>query len=83
MLTTSLLGHMWLAVLVITATTSVWRAADACSTYKTETRIKLDKNGYTNLIVGIEEGVRESQQLIEDIKRVFTDASEFLFKITK
>jgi hypothetical protein len=56
---------------------------EACSSYKKESKIKLEKNGYTNIMIGIEEGVPENRLLIENIKSVFTEASEFLFNITK
>lgn len=59
------------------------KCIDSCNSFKKETRIKLEKNGYTNIVIGIEEGVPESRSLIERIKHTFTQASELLFTVTK
>ncbi len=68
--------------LIILVTINV-NYVQSCSNYKRESRITLEKNGYTNIVVGIEEGVPENKHLIDNIKTVFTEASEFLFNITK
>lgn len=62
---------------------TVFRATDACTNFKKDTKIRIRRNGYTNIIVGIEEGVEENVELIEKIKQTFTQASELLFKATK
>ena len=54
-----------------------------CTNLKKESKIVLEKNGYTNIVVGIEEGVRENHLLIEKIKESFTEASHLLFNITR
>jgi len=54
-----------------------------CTNLKRESKIKIEKNGYVDIVVGIEEGVREDLLLIERIKETFTEASQLLFNITK
>lgn len=56
---------------------------ESCSSFKKESKIRIRRNGYTNIMIGIEEGVEESRELIERIKETFKQASEFLFSITK
>ena len=57
--------------------------SEGCTSLKRESRIQLDKNGYTNIVIGIEDSVRENVQLIERIKETFTEASHLLFNMTK
>jgi hypothetical protein len=54
-----------------------------CSIYKKETKIELDKNGYKNILIAIDDDVKENLRLIENIKNTFTSASHFLFSVTK
>lgn len=54
-----------------------------CTNLKRESKIRIEKNGYVDIVVGIEEGVREDLLLIERIKETFTEASQLLFNITK
>jgi hypothetical protein len=57
--------------------------AQACSIYKKDTKIELDKNGYKNILIAIDDDVTENTELIERIKETFTSASHFLFSVTK
>jgi hypothetical protein len=75
-------SNILIAFLLILEIINIYNV-QSCSNYKRESRIKLDKNGYTNIIIGIEDGVVENKHLIDTIKTVFTEASEFLFNITK
>ena len=54
-----------------------------CTSFKKKSKITLDKNGYSDIIVGIEDAVRENPELIDRIKETFTEASAFLFNVTK
>jgi hypothetical protein len=54
-----------------------------CTNLKRDSKIRIEKNGYVDIVVGIEEGVREDLFLIERIKETFTEASQLLFNITK
>ena len=58
-------------------------STQSCTNLKRESRIELVKNGYTNIVIGIEESVEENLQLIERIKESFMEASQLLFNITK
>ena len=55
----------------------------SCSSFKTKSKIELDKNGYTNILIAIDENVPENHDLIDRIKTTFTDASKLLFNVTK
>jgi hypothetical protein len=57
--------------------------SQCCTNLKRESKIRIEKNGYVDIVVGIEEGVREDLFLIERIKETFTEASQLLFNITK
>ena len=43
----------------------------------------LSENGYTNLVVGISPDIPESQEVIDDIKHLITEASRELFIATR
>ncbi|XP_070541339.1 calcium-activated chloride channel regulator family member 3-like [Ptychodera flava] len=45
--------------------------------------ISLDNNGYIGILIGIDEGVAENQELIEKIKEVFTAGSADLYTATR
>lgn len=53
-----------------------------CSAY-INSGIQIRENGYENIVIGIEEQVEEDIQLLDNLKREFTQASNFLFSITK
>ena len=55
----------------------------SCSNFKTSTKIRLDENGYKNILIAIADDVEENYELIERIKTSFTEASELLFNVTK
>jgi hypothetical protein len=59
-----------------------WLSA-ACTHFKHDSKIQIRRNGYTNIVVAIEESVEEDHMLIERIKESFIEASELLFNITK
>lgn len=46
-------------------------------------RILIRENGYENIVIGIEEQVKEDIKLLDNLKRAFTLASNFLFSITR
>ena len=54
-----------------------------CTSFKKKSKITLDKNGSSDIIVGSEDAVRENPELIDRIKETFTEASAFLFNVTK
>ena len=56
---------------------------ECCTNLKRESKIKIEKNGYTNIVIGIEEGVKEDLLLISRIKESFTEASQLLYNITR
>lgn len=56
---------------------------EACTSFKREDRIRIRRNGYTDVTVGIQDDVEENPELIERIKEAFTQASELLFNATK
>ena len=56
---------------------------ESCSNFKKESKIELDKNGYRNILIAIDENTEENIDLIQRIKETFTDASKLLFSITK
>jgi hypothetical protein len=57
--------------------------SEACTHFKQDSKIQIRRNGYTNIVVAIEESVPEDTTLIERIKESFIEASELLFNITK
>lgn len=57
--------------------------SESCSSFKTKSKIKLEKNGYKNILIAIEDGVEENYALIDRIKETYTDASKLLFNVTK
>ncbi|XP_070539518.1 calcium-activated chloride channel regulator 4-like [Ptychodera flava] len=46
-------------------------------------QISLNNNGYTGILIGIDEGVAENQELVEKIKEVFTAGSADLYTATR
>jgi hypothetical protein len=70
----------WTALVVLVCMT--W-TADACTQFKLDSKIRIRRNGYTDIVVAIEESVEEDHMLIERIKESFIEASELLFTITK
>lgn len=54
-----------------------------CSIYKKESKIELENNGYSNILIAIDDDVKENHELIERIKQTFTSSSHFLFQVTK
>ena len=56
---------------------------EACTHFKRESKVKIRRNGYTDIVIGIEDSVDEDPMLIERIKESFIEASELLFNITK
>ena len=77
-----MLIQVYLCALLVTQLL-VNNSPQACSIYKKESKIELEKNGYKNILVGIGDDVDESIELIERIKETFTSASHFLFSVTK
>ena len=55
----------------------------SCSSYKTSSKIRLEKNGYKNILIAIGEDVEENYELIDNIKSAYTEASSLLFNVTK
>ncbi len=55
----------------------------SCSSYKTSSKIQLEKNGYKNILIAIGEDVAENYDLIDRIKSAYTEASSLLFNVTK
>lgn len=53
-----------------------------CSALK-NSRIQIRENGYENILIGIDEKVEEDIGLLENLKKAFTLASNFLFSISK
>ncbi|CAF0782079.1 unnamed protein product [Brachionus calyciflorus] len=66
-----------ISILIITITPS-----ENCSVFKKDSKIRIRKNGYSNIIIAIDKNVPEDTKLIENIKEAFTEASEFLFYVT-
>jgi hypothetical protein len=56
---------------------------ETCTNFKQDNRIRIRRNGYTELVVGIRDNVEENVDLIERIKESFIEASQLLFNITK
>ena len=71
-----------LVLLTLIATTLVG-TVQSCSSYKTSSKIQLEKNGYKNILIAIGEDVAENYELIERIKSTYTEASSLLFNVTK
>ena len=68
-----------LAIIVATLVSTV----QSCSSYKTSSKIQLEKNGYKNILIAIGEDVAENYDLIDRIKSTYTEASSLLFNVTK
>ena len=45
--------------------------------------INIENNGYRDILIAIADDVPEDPELIERIQYVFTEASAFLYKITR
>ena len=45
--------------------------------------VTLSNNGYNNVLIGISEKVVEDTELITRIKKIFTEASQFLYEATR
>lgn len=75
-----LMGYVVLALVVVSTLVDV---AYACTQYKQGYNVRIRRNGYTDVIVGIRDDVEESVDLIEKIKEAFTDASELLYRVTR
>jgi hypothetical protein len=73
----------FLAFVAVVLVCSVVSPGEACTGLKTKTKIHLENNGYKNILIGIEAGVRENSALIDRIKTTFTEASALLFNVTK
>ena len=48
-----------------------------------DTAVTIENNGYQNVLVVIDESVPEDQQLVQHIKNAITNASAFLYQITR
>lgn len=53
-----------------------------CSALK-NSRIQIRENGYENILIGIDEKVDEDIRLLDNLKKAFTFASNFLFSISR
>ena len=56
---------------------------NCCTNYKRESKVSLLNNGYENILIAIEDDIKESRELIDRIQTVFTDTSRLLFNATK
>ena len=75
--------YLLLSCLVLVILCLFTEPVECCSSFKTRGGIELDKNGYTNILIAIDENVPENHDLIDRIKTTFTDASRLLFNVTK
>ena len=56
---------------------------ETCTFYKKESKISLLNNGYENILIVINSDVPESNEIIERIRTVFTEASLLLYNATR
>lgn len=46
-------------------------------------KVYLDSNGYRDILIAVEEGVQEEEELLEKLREAFTKASDYLYKTTR
>ena len=57
--------------------------ASTCSSFKKGSRINILNNGYENILIAIDDEVKENLEIIKNIKNSFNQASALLFNATR
>lgn len=54
-----------------------------CTFYKKESKINLLNNAYENVLIALNNDLSENYEIVNRLKYLFTEASAFLFNVTR